>query len=211
MKNAKLIFTACIVLAAGLLNAETSVQALTLGENRLIGGPGKVLQIEAQAAADASGSVTVKRIVDIWTYSSVSNSYPSSLIPHPVLTNFTETVATTNVEPKFVTVTNLVETAPGVTNLYTRSHVFQGEYMTNVVVVTNTRPLWITSVTTNFVGRFKDVVSHTLTTNEVGTITVTSGAGALTPESDLFFTGGDVLLLESEMDDPIAFRLYSEE
>lgn len=191
--------------------AETQVQALTLGENHLIGGPGKVLQIEAQSAADVSGTVSVKRIVDVWTYSSVSNDVPFRTTVAPTLTNFTETVATTNVEPKFVTVTNLVETAPGVTNLYTRNHVFQGEYMTNVVVVTNTRPLWVTSVTTNFVGRFNDVVSHTVTTNSVGTLTVTSGAGALTPASDLFFTGGDVLLLETELDDPIAFRLYSEE
>lgn len=211
MKNAKLIFTACIVLAAGLLNAETSVQALTLGENHLIGGPGKVLQIEAQSAADVSGTVTVKRISNIWTYSSVSNDVPFRTTIVPTLTNFTETVTSTNVSPKFVTVTNLVETAPGVTNRYTRNHVFQGEYLTNVVVVTNTRPLWITSVTTNFVGRYKDVVSHTVTTNEVGTLTVTSGAGALTPQADLFFTGGDVLLLESELDEPIAFRLYSEE
>ena len=207
----KIVLLLLILFSFLTMFAETQVQSLTLGENHLIGGPGKVLQIEAQSAADVSGTVTVKRIVDIWTYSSVSNDVPFRTTASATLTNFTETVATTNVEPKFVTVTNLVETAPGVTNLYTRSHVFQGEYMTNVVVVTNTRPLWITSVTTNFVGRFKDVVSHTLTTNEVGTITVTSGAGALTPESDLFFTGGDVLLLESEMDDPIAFRLYSEE
>ena len=208
----KTFFSALAIALLGLCaTAETSVQALTLGENHLIGGPGKVLQIEAQSAADVSGTVTVKRIVDVWTYSSVSNDVPFRTTIVPTLTNFTETVATTNIEPKFVTVTNLVETAPGVTNLYTRNHVFQGEYLTNVVVVTNTRPLWITSVTTNFVGRFKDVVSHTVTTNEVGTITVTSGAGALTPASDLFFTGGDVLLLESELDDPIAFRLYSEE
>ena len=208
----KSIFTALAIALTGLcVYAETSVQALTLGDNHLIGGPGKVLQIEAQAAADVSGTVTVKRVSDIWTYSSVSNDVPFSTTIVPTLTNFTETVATTNVEPKFVTVTNLVETAPGVTNLYTRNHVFQGEYMTNVVVVTNTRPLWITSVTTNFVGRYRDVVEHTITTNEVGTLTVTSGAGALTPETNLYFTGGDVLLLETELDEPIAFRLYSEE
>lgn len=208
----KKLFTALAIALLGLCaTAETSVQALTLGENHLIGGPGKVLQIEAQSAADVSGTVSVKRIVDIWTYSSVSNDVPFRTTIVPTLTNFTETVATTNVEPKFVTVTNLVETAPGVTNRYTRSHVFQGEYLTNVVTVTRTRPLWITSVTTNFVGRFKDVVSHTVTTNDVGTLTVTSGAGALTPASDLFFTGGDVLLLETELDEPIAFRLYSEE
>ena len=207
----KIILLLLILFSFMISFAETQVQALTLGENHLIGGPGKVLQIEAQSAADVSGTVTVKRIVDIWTYSSVSNDVPFRTTIVPTLTNFTETVATTNVEPKFVTVTNLVETAPGITNRYTRSHVFQGEYLTNVVVVTNTRPLWITSVTTNFVGRFKDVVSNTVTTNEVGTLTVTSGAGALTPASDLFFTGGDVLLLETELDDPIAFRLYSEE
>lgn len=209
----KTFFSALAIALLGLCaTAETSVQALTLGENHLIGGPGKVLQIEAQSAADVSGTVTVKRVTNVWTYSSVSNDVPFRTTIVPTLTNFTETVATTNVEPKFVTVTNLVETAPGVTNLYTRNHVFQGEYMTNVVVVvTNTRPLWVTAVTTNFVARFTDQVSHTVTTNSVGTLTVTSGAGALTPASDLFFTGGDVLLLETELDDPIAFRLYSEE
>ena len=208
----KQLFTALAIALLGLCaTAETSVQALKLGDNALIGGPGMVLQIEAQAGSSVSGSVTVKRISDIWTYSSVSNDVPFSTTLSSILTNFTETVATTNVEPKFVTVTNLVETAPGVTNLYTRSHVFQGEYMTNVVVVTNTRPLWVTAVTTNFVGRYTDRVAHTVTTNSVGILTVTSGAGALAPETNLYFTAGDRLLLESAIDDPIAFRLYSEE
>lgn len=196
--------------AAFMANAATTVQALTVGDNVLIGGPGKALHIEA-VGDSASGTITVKRVIDQLAYSTsaatITNSFTNTV-------SWSSETVTNNViswVDDFVTITNAVYTnvVLDVTNVvYDTTRYNNGSHpVTNSVVIT--RPVWTTSSApfrTSTVTN--DVLTLTPHTNTVGTITLANHVGTLAP-SNLYFTAGDVLVIESA--NQAILRLYSEE
>ena len=205
MKN---LFTALAIALAGLCAfAVPDVQSLAVGKNVLVGGPGKVIQIEAVGESE-TGTITVKRVIDTWSYSTaastVTNSFTNSVswATETVTNQVVSTIDDWSVVTNGV-YTNVVGTVTNVVYNTTRrpngSHVETNDVVTVRPVWTTSYAPFATSVVTN------DVVSHSVYTNSVGTITLTDHVGTLAPES-LYFTAGDVLVIES--DDAATLRLY---
>lgn len=206
----RIITTLAIALLGLCTFAAADVQPLAVGTNVLIGGPGKVTAVEAVAEA-ATGTISVKRVIDVWSYSAATSTVTNSFTNTVSWTTQTVTNSVVSVVDDYTVVTNAVYTnvVSGVTNLvYDTTRRANGSHaVTNDVVIT--RPVWttsyapfVTSTVTN------DVVSHAVYTNTVGTITLSNHVGTLTPQ-DLFFTAGDVLVIESS--GSAVLRLYSEE
>lgn len=207
----KRIFTTLAIALLGLCTfAAADVQSLAVGANVLVGGPGKVTAIEAVAEA-ATGTITVKRVIDVWSYSAASSTVTNSFTNTVSWTTQTVTNSAVSVVDDYTVVTNAVYTnvVSGVTNLvYDTLRLPNGSHaVTNDVVIT--RPVWTTSYAPFATSTVtNDVVSHAVYTNTVGTITLSSHVGTLTP-TDLYFTAGDVLVIESS--GSAVLRLYSEE
>lgn len=207
----KRIFTTLAIALLGLCAiAAADVQPLAVGTNTLIGGPGRITAVEAVAEA-ATGTITVKRVIDVWSYSAATSTVTNSFTNTVSWTTQTVTNSVVSVVDDYTVVTNAVYTnvVSGVTNLvYDTTRRANGSHaVTNDVVIT--RPVWTTSyapfVTSSVTN---DVVSHAVYTNTVGTISLSNHVGTLTP-TNLYFTAGDVLVIESE--DPATLRLYSVE
>ena len=206
----KKTLTALAIALWGLCaSAGTDVLSLGVGDNVVVGGPGKVLQIEA-VGESATGTITVKRVIDTWSYSTAAATVTNSFTNAVSWASETVTNQVVSWVDDYAIITNAVSTnvVGGVTNLaYNTTRRANGSHaVTNAVAVT--RPVWttsyapfVTSTVTN------DVVSHAVYTNSVGTITLTGHIGTLAPES-LYLTGGDVLVIESAS--AATLRLYLE-
>lgn len=189
--------------------AAADVQALGVGDNVVVGGPGKVLQIEA-VGESATGTITVKRVIDTWSYSTAAGTVTNSFTNAVSWASETVTNQVVCWVDDYVIITNAVSTnvVGGVTNLaYNTTRRANGSHaVTNAVAVT--RPVWTTSYAPFATSTVtNDVVSHAVYTNSVGTITLTGHVGTLAPES-LYLTGGDVLVIESAS--AATLRLYLE-
>ena len=187
--------------------AATDVQSLAVGRNVLVGGPGKVIQIEA-VGESASGSIAVKRVIDTWTYSTAAQAVTNSFTNSVSWASETVTNRVVSFVDDWLVVTNAVHTnvVRGVTNVvYDTTRRSNGSHpVTNEVVVT--RPVWTTSYVPFATSSVtNDVVGHAIYTNSVGTITLSNHVGSLAPES-LYFTAGDVLVIESAAS--ATLRLY---
>ncbi len=203
------IFLAIVLLGLCTLLA-ADVQPLKVGTNVLVGGPGKVTAIEA-VASEATGTITVKRVIDSWSYSTATSTVTNSFTNTVSWTTQTVTNSIVSVVDDYAVVTNAVYTnvVSGVTNVvYDTRRLPNGtRVVTNDVVTvspvwtTSSAPFWTSTVT-------NDVVTHTVYTNAVGTISISGHVGTLVPEN-LFFTAGDVLVIEYDGD--AGLRLYSEE
>jgi len=221
MKN--LILSIAIALMGLCSFAAADVQSLTVGTNVLVGGPGKVTQIEA-VSSNATGTVTVKRVIDNWTYGLVTSTVTNSFTNAVAWTTRTATNRYVNVVDDYLVVTNAVYTniTASVTNIigsvtnitsattnywYDTTRLPNGYHsVTNDIVVTN--PVWTTSYVPFKTSTItNDVVAHAVYTNTIGTITIADHVGTLAP-TNLYFTAGDVLVIESEY--PATIRLYSE-
>lgn len=203
------IFLAIVLLGLCTLPA-ADVQPLKVGTNVLVGGPGKVTAIEA-VASEATGTITVKRVIDSWSYSTATSTVTNSFTNTVSWTMQTVTNSIVSVVDDYTVVTNAVYTnvVSGVTNVvYDTRRLPNGtRVVTNEVVTVS--PVWTTSSApfrTSTVTN--DVVTHTVYTNAVGTISISGHVGTLAPEN-LFFTAGDVLVIEYDGD--AGLRLYSEE
>lgn len=205
----KNLISIAIALCGLCASAATDVLSLGVGDNAVVGGPGKVLQIEAVGEV-ATGTITVKRVIDTWSYSTAAGTVTNSFTNAVSWTTETVTNQVVSWVDDYAVVTNAVHTnvVGGVTNLvYDTTRRANGSHaVTNDVAVT--RPVWTTSYAPFKVSSVtNDVVSHAVYTNSVGTITLTDHVGALAPES-LYLTGGDVLVIESE--DAATLRLFIE-
>ena len=136
MKNAKLIFTACIVLAAGLLNAAVDVIQIGHDDTYTTLAPAKVIGVECFSTV-ADGTYNPKRETVVMSTEDRVTDF--------ALTNFTYSVVTTN-----------ATTGAATTNVLSRPHPIpypdtMTAYWTNELVtawaVTNTVPVLGTAVT----------------------------------------------------------------
>jgi len=207
----KKLFSALAIALLGLCAfAAADVQSLAVGTNVLVGGPGKVTQIEA-VASGATGTVTVKRVIDNWTYGSAAETVTNSFTNAVSWTTQTVTNKVVSIQDVYTVVTNAVYTniVGSATNVvYNTTRRPNGTRpVTNDVVTV--KPVWTTSyVPFRTSSVTNDVVSHAVYTNTVGTITLSNHVGTLAP-TNLYFTAGDVLVIE--YDGTATLRLYSKE
>nr|AIF26377.1 hypothetical protein [uncultured bacterium fosmid pJB16B1] len=207
----KRIFTTLAIALMGLcVFAATDVQSLAVGSNVLVGGPGKVSQIEA-VGSSATGTITVKRVIDTWAYGTSAATVTNSFTNAVSWTSQTVTNKVVSLVDVYTIVTNAVYTnvVGTATNVvYDTTRRPNGvQTVTNDVVIV--KPVWTTSYVpfkTSTVTN--DVISHAVYTNTVGTITLSNHVGTLAP-SNLYFTAGDVLVIESA--NAATLRLYSKE
>lgn len=197
---------------AGVVFAAMDVQPLAPGGNTLMVGPGVVSQIEA-VASDATGTLTVKRVIDLATWSTSAATITNGVTNAVVWTSSTVTNEVVSFQDVYLTVTNAVYTnvVKGVTNVVRDIVRRQNGIrpVTNDVVTvtsswTNTPFAFRTSTVTN------DVLSHVYITNTVGTITLSSHTGTLVP-TNLHLTAGDVLILDAGTVTGASARLYLKE
>jgi len=208
----KFLLTCSLLLAACAAWGRTDVQALAPGLNILVGGPGAVSQIEA-VASSASGTITIKRVIDRASYSTATATVTNSWTNSVAWTYQTITNKVVSLQDVYLTVTNAVYTnvVLGATNVIrdiVRRQNGTRPVTNDIVVVkpvwTNTPLAFVTSTVTN------DVVSHALYTNTVGTITLSNHVGTLVP-TNLNFVAGDRILVEPGSVTGATLRLYSKE
>jgi len=206
----KLLCSIAIALLGLCTFAAADVQSLSIGENVLIGGPGKVVSIEA-VGASATGTITVKRVIDTWTYATAPATVTNSFTNAVSWTSQTVTNKVVSLVDVYTVVTNavytnVVGTATNVVYDTTRRPNGTRPVTNDVVVV---KPVWTTSYVPFKTSTItNDVVNHAVYTNTVGTITLSNHVGTLIP-TNLYFTAGDVLVIES--DSSATLRLYSKE
>lgn len=215
----------CSALAAALLAVGTvagyEVQTLVPGTNVYFNAAARVVALEA-VATSASGSITVAKVTDGWTYSTnaVVVPYTNTYANATLASNQVVTVST-NLVDLYAYVTNSVRTVTNVTgvaganistnvvNIYDVDRRAAG-VGTNVVTSTN----WVYSLVSAPVRRaftnMVDTVSHQYSQTSVGSITLANHVGTLAPQSTVYIAPGDLVVIGASGLTGVAVRLYTD-